>query len=381
MVLVIDQTPSPLMIDILNSIVNSGSQVSIYCGEIKSGRDKLHPSVNIIQGKIYQRKTMILRLYTWLVFSIQYFFYLAFCKKPSVILVITNPPFTTLITSFIASKRKIPFSLLIYDLYPEALLHAELGKGDSLVIRIWKKLNTRYFKRADRIFTISNTMKTGVSKYAPADKIQVIHNWADTDYIKPIIKEMNPFLKRLGLQNKQIVLYAGNCGLTHDLESLIDAADLLKDNDTIFFLVVGEGAKKQKLENMAKRLKLSNILFFPYQNETEFPLVMASADIGIITLGIAAETISVPSKTYSNLAAGACLVAVAHHDSELAEIIANYEVGVLCPPLQPRQLADIITRVLSNETLLNRYKSNSLKAVKDFTPANADEYAKYLKNF
>jgi glycosyltransferase involved in cell wall biosynthesis len=381
MILVVDQTPGPLVVDIINSIVDKGEKVIFFCGEIKTAKERLHTDVKIIKAKKYNRETLLARIFTWLLFCTQYFFYLLFCKKPAVILAITNPPFNTLITSFVAVKRKVPFCLLIYDLYPEALNHAEMTTGNGVMVKLWKWLNRVYFGKANLIFTISNTMRTEIAKYVSLEKIQVVPNWADTDYIKPIAKEQNSFLAKNSLAGKKIILYAGNCGLTHDLESLIEAADLLKTDKDIFFLIVGEGAKKMKLQNMAEQLRLTNIQFMPYQRDEIFPEVMAAADIGIVTLGIGAEAISVPSKTYTNLAAGVCLIAIANENSELAEIISTYEVGARCSPSAPAQLANTIRNILSDETVLEKYKFNARKAVSNYTRANAEIYSQYLKTF
>jgi glycosyltransferase involved in cell wall biosynthesis len=381
MVLFVDQSPGPLIVDIVNSINSQGQQVKLFYGFAKIGNKKFNPGIRLSHAMPYRRETFFLRILTWWVFCVQYFFYLIFCEKPSVIVAVTNPPFITFITSFIATKRRIPFCLLIYDLYPEALLHAELGRPDSFVVDIWKRLNRYFFKKAEIVFTISNTMKTQISKYCAVDDIQVIHNWADTDYIQPFRKDSNILVKQFELENKKVVLYAGNCGLTHDLESLVEAANLLASQRNIFFIIAGEGAKKQKLQNMARAFGLQNILFLPYQNETVFPQLMACADIGIVTLGVAAEAISVPSKTYTNLAAGLCLVAIAPPDSELGEIILKYEVGALCPPKDPLTLSETIKKVFTNDELLNKYKLNSRKAVANFTRRNADLYSEYLKVF
>lgn len=379
MPLIVDQTPGPLLIDILNSFQDHGHDVALYAGEIKQARVKLDANIKIVKSTIYNRQTPFSRIRTWLMFCIRYSFFLVFCKKPKAILVVTNPPFAPLITAFIARFRRIPFYILIYDLYPEALAHAGYSKRDTWFIILWKKINRIFFQQAEKIFTISETMKQEIVKYQPEEKkIIVIHNWADNLYIKPIDKSINSFISQQSLNGKKIVLYSGNLGLTHDLESIIDAAAILKDQEDIFFLIVGDGAKKKKLENRANELGLRNVRFLPYQNQEVFPLVMASADIGIVTLGIGNEAISVPSKLYTNMAAGICILAVAQHQSELNQIILKYNIGLLSTPGRPEELAKHIYAVLSNDALLKEFKKNSLEAIKDFTSANAGLYVKNI---
>jgi glycosyltransferase involved in cell wall biosynthesis len=107
-------------------------------------------------------------------------------------------------------------------------------------------------------------------------------------------------------------------------------------------------------------------------------MAMAAADIGIVTLGVGTEGISVPSKTYINLAAGSCILAIAPADSELTRLITEYQAGIVCNPGNPSSLAQAVTELLSDNDLLTRYKENALKASKLFTPQNAKEYIRVV---
>jgi glycosyltransferase involved in cell wall biosynthesis len=376
MVLFIDQTPGPLMVDILNVFAKDGTDSALFSGEVKEANIKLNTSVKVIKSVKYNRESSINRISTWLLFSIHLILYLLFSKKVKAIIAITNPPIAPIIASWFGRLRKIPVFFIIYDLYPDALIQLGICSRENWLIRFWERQNQISFLRTEKIFTISETMKNAIVKYVLPINVCVIHNWADSDYLKPISKFENPFISENGFEGKRIILYSGNMGLTHDLESVVQAAHILKNQRDVVFVFVGEGAKKAKLKQLVAELEISNVVFLPYQDASMFPYSMASADIGIVTLGKGAEGISVPSKTYTNMAAGLCIIAVAIESSELGSIIRQHQVGRICEPDKPVLLAKTIGELLSDTVMLDNFKSNSLRASESYSRENAELYLK-----
>ncbi len=377
MILLVNQHTVPIFIDIANAFAEAGEETILFTGHVETGGKPLASKVNRVKSIAYQRGSIVNRSVSWLLFSTHYFFYLHFAKKPSQILVVTNPPLTPIITWLVGKWRGIPFHVLIYDLYPEAFVQAKFFTSKNRIYLLWQKMNLRFFKRAKYIFTLSESMKSAASRYVEnPDMIMVVHNWADIDYIRPIPKAENPFIKKHGLGGKTVIMYAGNMGLTHDLESVIEAARLLKNVFQLFFVFIGDGGKRKILEQLVNESSLPNVQFLPYQDEVNFPLAMAAADIGVVTLGVGAEGISVPSKTYINLAAGVCLLSIAPASSELSRLIDLHQVGINCEPGSPVKLAHAIQELVNDKSLLTRYQKNALKAALSYTSENAKEYVK-----
>jgi glycosyltransferase involved in cell wall biosynthesis len=171
-----------------------------------------------------------------------------------------------------------------------------------------------------------------------------------------------------------VVLYAGNMGHTHDLESVVMAAAILKGHSGIQFIFIGNGGKRNKIENISRQHDLKNVLFLPFQDSVNFPLAMSAADIGIVTLGAGAEGLSVPSKTYVNMAAGVCLLAIGAGTSELSSLVKHYDMGVVVEPDHPGQVADQILYLYEHQHELERMKRNARQASFDFTQENAKRY-------
>lgn len=380
MILLVNQHTVPLFVDVANAFAESGHETRLMTGFVEHGRIPLSSKVKKVGSLKYNRTNSFTRLASWTAFTIHYFFYLCFSRKPECIIVVTNPPISIFATALVAKWRRIPFHIVVFDLYPEALEQAGLSNRDSWLYRKWQRDNEKVFARAAGIITLSESMKAAVSKYCSPDKVKVIFNWADTEYIRPIDKNSNPFIHQHQLLNKIVVLYSGNMGLTHDLESLVRAAKIVGHDERIRFVLIGEGGKKKKLEAIANELKLTNIIFLPYQDSAMFPFAMASADIGIVTLGTGAEGISVPSKTYVNMAAGLAIVAISPPNSELNRIVTQFNIGYSVEPDQPSKLAEVISRLIDQPEELHKFRDNSRAASFNFTSDNAVQYVQAVAN-
>jgi glycosyltransferase involved in cell wall biosynthesis len=375
MVLLVNQHTVPIFSDIVHAFYDKGEETTLFTGHVEVGGRSLPERTRLKKSIAYNRKSAVTRFCTWLLFSIHYAIYLSTCRRPDFILVTTNPPVAPFVTAFIAGLRKIPFHIVLYDLYPDALFQAGFVKNRNPISKLWAALNPWLFRRAKKIFTLSLSMKEAASKYTGEEKkIRVIFNWADTSYIHPIPKASNPFRSLHGLNNKFIVLYAGNMGLTHDLESLVNAADILREDEKLAVVLIGDGGKRRKLEEMVREKQPGNVLFLPFQDEKDFPFAMASADVGVVTLGTGGEGISVPSKTYVNLAAGACLLTIAPKSSELNRLIEEHDAGVICEPGNPEQIAIAIRTLMNDDQRLEYHKRKALEAAAQFTPENAIQY-------
>jgi glycosyltransferase involved in cell wall biosynthesis len=380
-ILLVNQHTVPIFIDIVNAFAETGEETVLFSGYIETGAKPLSKKVKVVDSVRYQRHSVPKRMFTWLVFSAHYFFYLLFTKRPLQVLVVTNPPLAPLISGLMMRWKKVPYFVLIYDLYPEAFVQAGFLNNAHVIYRSWQKVNRQVFKSANGIFTLSESMKNAVSFYVDdPNKITVIHNWADLDYIRPIPRAENSFIKQNKIEGKFIVMYAGNMGLTHDLESVMDAAESLQEIPNLVFVFIGEGGKRSRLQQFASDKKLNNVLFLPYQSSADFPMAMAAAHVGIVTLGLGAEGISVPSKTYLILAAGSCILAIAPATSELSRLVAEHRAGIVCEPGNPSALAIEIRKLKESTSALETYKLNALKAAQNYTPQNAKHYIRAVKN-
>jgi glycosyltransferase involved in cell wall biosynthesis len=262
---------------------------------------------------------------------------------------------------------------VIWDLYPDVLVNFGALKEKSFIRKRWNKKNSTCFDNASTLFTLGKDLSDAIKKYTSKEPV-IIHNWTNTEFVKPVSRAENRFAIQHGLTDKFVVMYSGNWGLTHNLESIVYIAEALRDNDHICFVLIGDGEKRNKIEQLVKEKNLKNTLLLPYQDKKTLPYSLACADIGIITLSKGAENVSVPSKTYSTLAAGSVILALASEDSELGLLVRKYKCGAIISGEKPREAAEFIDKLSKNMGLADEYKSNARMASKDFTPENAKLY-------
>jgi glycosyltransferase involved in cell wall biosynthesis len=192
----------------------------------------------------------------------------------------------------------------------------------------------------------------------PDSKIEVIPTWADPEEVRPMPKE-NSFRRKYGLCQKFVVMYAGNMGLTSCLEDVLHAAEILRENDDIQFVLIGEGVKKESLIAEMHAKKLKNILFLPFQPREIFPEMLAAADLGLVTHNSGSTLSSLPSKIFNVMASARPILSVASRGSEIMQIVAEAGCGWNVPPESPEKLAEAILQLKSEESRLIQMGLNS----------------------
>lgn len=373
----LNQVTGPLFIDIANEYSKTYDEVILVTGIIEPTYAKLSNKVKVVKKITYRRNKSYYRISTWLLFFIQTYFYFLFKKQQEgeEVLIVTNPPILPFLGSNFFPERKIKFKVLIYDVYPDALYNFGYIKKNSFLYKYWDKMSKKSYENADEIITISSVMKKVVSRNVESNKINVIYPWADNSFIKPINKENNWFIKKHNLYKKKIVLYSGNMGATHDLMTPLKVAkQFYNTNKDFHFLFIGDGVQKKQLVKYAAENKLRNVTFLPYQDSEILPYSFASADFGIVSLAEGAEGLSVPSKTFYFLAAGAVIIAISEKGSEIEKIVSNYECGIAINPGDVVKMSNFLNR--TSKKILENKKEKSRDLSKKFTIKNAQKFVK-----
>ncbi|MBI2835266.1 MAG: glycosyltransferase family 4 protein [Acidobacteria bacterium] len=282
--------------------------------------------------------------------------------RPDVIVALTDPPIIGL-AAYLASRRfRVPFVMSYRDIFPEVATLLEDFHSDT-VNRTLYLVNRFLVKKADRVIAIGETMRRRLveGKGADPNKTIIIPDWADCEEIVPALKD-NPFSRRHGLADKFVVMHSGNLGLAQNLESVVLAAEYLKDLEDLVLVFVGEGVKKPVLERIARERKLPNVRFLPYQPKSDLVHSFAAADCFVVALREGLSGYIVPSKLYGILAAGRPYVAAVERDSEAVAIAERDACGLAAEPANPRSLACAI-RMLYNDRALTRGLGDNARKV------------------
>nr|MBA2378696.1 glycosyltransferase family 4 protein [Blastocatellia bacterium] len=281
--------------------------VKALCGQpsyssrgVKAPKREVHNGVEIFRsaGTTLDKDVLLFRLTNMFTLGITMFFNaLKFFQKGDRILAVTAPPTLQFITAAAALRKGASYSLLVYDVYPDAIIAAGKMKPDSFFARTIDFLNRWLYKHAARIFVIGRDMERLLSKKSEGLDIPIfiVPNCAETDFIHPRPKSENALLIELDIADKFVLLYSGNMGRTHDLESIVECAAMLVDQPQIHFLFIGDGGKKKWIEEQKKDRSLGNVTILGLKPRAEQPIFLNACDVSLISLNAGMNGISVPS--------------------------------------------------------------------------------------
>jgi len=256
-----------------------------------------------------------------------------------------SPPLTLGLSGWMIAKgRRAPLVFNIQDVFPDAAI--ETGAiTNATVIKVSRWLEKISYRSARIVTVLSDDLRDNVVAKLPvaqASKVVVIPNFVDTEAIRPLDR-MTKYRLELGIDDRPVVMYAGNVGFSQSLNLLLDAAREFPD---VAFVVNGSGAARSALESEAKRL--TNVIFGDYQPIERLSEVLATADIHAVLLKRGLGKVSVPSKTYSVMAAGRAVIAAIDPRTEVTRLIEGAKCGHTVPPDDSAALIEALRAMLAD---------------------------------
>jgi colanic acid biosynthesis glycosyl transferase WcaI len=176
------------------------------------------------------------------------------------------------------------------------------------------------------------------------ERVRVIPNFVDTDRIRPLPRE-NAYRVEHDLVGKTVVMYAGNVGYSQSLDLVVEAATAMAHDPDVVFVINGGGSARDDLQR--RSASLPNVRFAPMQPRERLPELLAAADIHVVPLKRGLARSSVPSKTYSILAAGRPLVASVDPGTEVARIVEQAGAGLAVPPDDPEAFTKAVAQLVA----------------------------------
>ena len=245
-----------------------------------------------------------------------------------------SPPLTNgLLGWFVHLVRRGPLVFNIQDVFPDAAVQSGAISSDTrkgkMMIGAARTLERLSYHRSDAVTVLSEDLLANVvAKIKPsfARKVRVIPNFVLTDEVRPLDR-LTEYRRELGIGDEVVVLYAGNVGFSQSLDLIITAARALPHAT---FLINGEGGAKAAL--VAAAAGIPNIRFGDYQPIERLPELLATGDLHVVPLKAGLGNVSVPSKTYSILAAGRPIVAAIDAGTEVPRILAASDAGLAVAP-------------------------------------------------
>lgn len=277
-------------------------------------------------------------------------------RRGDLLLFTTEPAYLPIVGWLVHRLTRAPYVLLLYDLYPDIAISLGMVAADHPLARLWRLLQEQSLAAAREIVVLSSSMQQHLRQHYPRVQtgISVIPSWADPDRITPICRRHNPFAQQHGLTDHFVVLYSGNQGRCHEFSTLLAAAEILRQQASILFLIVGAGVQHGSMVEQVRRRRLRQVRFLPYQEVAQLPALLAAADLAIVSLLAAAEGQVAPSKLYGHLAASCPVAAICGSDSYLRRELRRGRCGRAFASGDSRGLARFISALASNPARAHR---------------------------
>lgn len=288
-------------------------------------------------------------------------------KRCDVVVCFTTPPFIAMLGWLLRVLRGTKFVYWVMDLYPDLPVACGVMKERSLPTRLFEGLNRFCLRRADRVVVLGRCMMERVLNkgVAARDEGRIVHIgvWSDPSEVKPFDRMSNPYREEWGLGDRFVVMYSGNFGIGHDVQTMCQAAELLADDDRFRFLFVGGGKRKAEVEAFVKERGLNNAVLAPYQPREKLDQSLSVGDVHLASLLEGVEGIMVPCKLFGIMAAGRPTIFIGHPRSELSRVLEEHDCGVTVRQGDAQALVDEIVRLESAPQRTEAMGANARRAL------------------
>jgi colanic acid biosynthesis glycosyl transferase WcaI len=300
--------------DITTHLADAGFDVSVVCGseqyapmEGSSSPDPSSHGVRIVRmprlfsGDIHTRK-LLRQLWFYAVSTPV----LLVRARPELYVSQTNPPLMVPIVAAIARLRGVPMMIIAQDLYPEVMIAHGMVRSGSFTEKALNKVFGAAYKSASRVVALGSTMAERLrEKGVDPHRVTIISNWASGD--ERVVRGDDNLLRReWGLEGKFVILYSGNVGIAHDIQTPIRAvAELGQARPNVRLVIVGKGQRLQEAKDLVRELGVEDYVQFRPLVPTEMlPHSIGLADVALVTLGQDFAGLVVPSKLLGYMARG-----------------------------------------------------------------------------
>ena len=374
--LLVCQSQDGSYVNILNdSLKQNDCTVTVFTGK-KTG---ISDEVNLINAPEYNSDSFVSRFKTWFSFV---FKAKKFLKENinefDIVMFTSNPPVNQSLVKFVQKKGKKTV-YLIWDIYPDCI-EKTFGKKVLPITYFWRKLNSKVYKNCDAVLTIGEVMKANILKSYPSIDVKVIPYHADTEFIRPIPKEENPFAAQNGLLGKKVFMYSGKMGFGHGFDEMLDVAKQLDNRDDIAFLFIGKGQAFGEIERFICENNLKNTKILPYQPLEMLPFSLGAADVSFITVKKETDGLFLPSKVYDAMASGSAVIVISGGNNDVSAMVEEQKLGISVPVGNTDALKDAVLTLAQDSMLLKKYRKNARQtSVEKYSVKNITE--QYMKLF
>lgn len=328
--------------DLAEYLAEAGHSVRVLTsrGKYVAGRLDAPPferrngvAITRLRATAFGRRSHIGRLADYASFYVRVLSFLVREPRADGVVFLTTPPLLSFLGRLARLLRGQRYAIWSMDLHPDAEFAAGMLSPRGVLGRLLEWANAGGYRGADFVVDLGAYMKRRlVAKGVAPERTHTIHVWSRVEEIEPTPRERNPLVRELGLAGRFVVMYSGNAGLVHDFGAVLEAMRRMRDDPTVYFLFVGGGPQRTRIEEFARQHRLSNFSYRDYFPREQLRHSLSVADAHLITLREPFAGIAVPGKLYGIMAAGRPAIFVGPERCESAEAIRDAACGVVIDP-------------------------------------------------
>jgi len=308
--------------------------------------------------------------------------------RHTVVITMTDPPLSAIIGQAVKKKKKSVHIHWSQDVYPQLFKKLNIKVPERFYAKA-QQLSLNALNNADHVVTIGRCMQAFYNEAGVKSPMSVIANWTNLHGShlnkKPLPSKVNssaPDAKVMKADQsaKFRIIYAGNLGRAHPVKIIIETAEKLKDYQEIEFLFVGDGHSHSRLAQERDKRDLHNIKFLPFQPAGHFQKILETGDLHLVSLRDGLQGLAVPCKFYTAIAVGRPVIFVGPKESEIAQVIEDYQSGSIVEELDADTLAQTILHYRQNGEKWFSAQEGASRAGQEFYPqASLDRWISLLK--
>ena len=303
-------------------------------------------------------------------------FWVGLFKKTDVIIATSPQFFTTWTAETLATLKRKPWVFELRDIWPESIRAVGAISGDSKIFKFLEKLELRLYKRSSRVISVTESFKSNlIERGIDGEKVKVVLNGANLERFSKMKKDA-ALVEKYNLEGKFVVGYVGTHGMAHKLDFILNSWP--KGNPNFHLILMGDGAEKSKLVELAKTLNITNISFIPSMLKEDVPAYLSLMDVSLVPLKKSDlfKTV-IPSKIFENSAMQIPILLGV--EGESADIIQKYNAGLCFEPENKEDFLTQLNLLKEDKTIYENCQAGCLTLAKEFDRKKmAEKMRKFL---
>lgn len=335
----------------------AGHRVTVICSRFAYENPKEQPytryqrigndliEIKRLRNTRFGKDFVLGRLFDFLSFNILLLFHLFKIRQHRVdaVLGMTSPPLISFIGVRFAKFKKIPFIYWTMDLQPELSIASGLIKKGSISAYVLTRLGAHIIKHSSLLITLDKYMGDYLlQKGAKKDNIAIIPVWPVLDDRYIGVHEENPYRVKHGLRGKIVIMFSGNHAYVHPLDTLLEAAKQLRNDNRFVFVFIGGGVRKKDVSQFKAMHQLENIIQLPFEPRENIHNSLGASDLQVVVLGKGQVGFTHPNKIYGAMFIGKPILYIGPPESHVIDILINHnlEGNIIVEHHQTEKLTD-----------------------------------------